>query len=1247
MKNLTKVFISAVALFAVACATDTTEDLGQNLGQTTIALSLDGTRTQLGALAGENYPLYWSEGDQISVNGVASNALTASQAGKSNAVFTVNGIHEHYNVAYPAAEADQVLFAAKQTHTANTTFGSGVTTLYGVGSAEAGVELHHLTGVLKIGVTGSATLKKAQISTIDSAPIAGAFDIDFASGKVEPSDNAVSTISYSFGEGVALSAEPTYMHIAVPAGVYEELYVTLYDNNNGVMYATVKANNSKPLTAGNVREFSKSISFVPINSNAHIIGEAADLVAFASEAATSTKDVIFVDDIDMSGIEWTPINGYSGTINGNGYAIKGLSAPLFGSTSAKIKGLHLKGVNQEWTTLTHGGLFACDMTEGAVLSHCSAEGQVLINNTTYKGSAVRSQYDIIYGGLVGYVAGTTIDNCTNHADITVSSVADKSDTDTKHGLQLGGIAGASDLVSGGSATSITNVANYGDIYFTSTEKMVGGYYWVGGVFGNTINEKSIANFHHCYNYGKLHSVKDCFVHAMRVGGVFGDLDLINPTESCNFIQNHGDIEFNGQSPTSAPIFCGIGYTLGGGKDNKIAVDASDCLNTGDVTIEVSAKSDAYVCGLILGMYCEPTSYRVKNEGDITVTQYKDTKMGGTLTVGGFGNNHYSPISGTADNPSGNSGNISVSAATTGNIVVTGIANKTYGALTNVANSGNITFSGSSDAEAVVFGISTEVRAAYKNVVNSGNISYSGTAGTNIAVYGISRLVYVKFTDVHNTGDVTCSGTATAGTIQVAGVCGALGNYSVTTNASKPSSNSGTVKFCGKALDSTKDVKIAGYAAILNYSKGMSNLLNKGAVIYEATAEHLPKSMSVGGLACDINFAISNCENSGNISVSGTAAVAVNVSGIGTTVKGTLTNVTNSGKLSSTATHNKEIRLSGIVGPSFTGVTIENAVNTGDLELNGKAKYGLGVAGIWAVNQAGEVTLKNCHNRAAITVKSSETNGSSNHIAGLIGYTSKSVTLDGCSNSNNSAGKGIYVEQTVNHGYFDISGGVGYVYGKSGAESVVKILNGFTNSADIHAKAIHTYASGYPVAGVLATYHLAGASFEDWTGTIKNTGTITFEGESTLATDILAVGGVVGRTIASCEANLVNTGKIIIKKKDGSSFPTSHGFGGVIGYTTNSIKNAKCVCDIEALNIEGAKIGFITGVDRSNTVVASNCQIGGTVCTKEGETGPEDEPVWGPIKEALKANTFYRYIYGSAITADQASADGCSYISKIE
>ena len=83
MKQIYKLLLVAAAFFAYACATDTTEDLGGGLGPnnglTEITLSLEASRTQLGEKAGDLSPLQWSEGDQISINGVASTALSASE----------------------------------------------------------------------------------------------------------------------------------------------------------------------------------------------------------------------------------------------------------------------------------------------------------------------------------------------------------------------------------------------------------------------------------------------------------------------------------------------------------------------------------------------------------------------------------------------------------------------------------------------------------------------------------------------------------------------------------------------------------------------------------------------------------------------------------------------------------------------------------------------------------------------------------------------------------------------------------------------------------------------------------------------------------------------------------------------------------------------------------------------------------------------------------------------------------------
>ena len=364
MKNLTKIFLAVVALFAYACVTDTTEDLGVQLGgQTEITLSLEESRTQLGEKVDGLYPLYWSEGDKISINGVESGEAVISDSNPATATFTVNGtLATPYCIAYPAAPAGKVIFAENQTHAGNGTFGKGVSTMYAYGD-NAGVQLNHLTGVLKIGVVGEATVVLAQISTVDRAPIAGAFDFDFEKGKLKATDASKYVINYNCpitadAEGLALSSTPQYIHVAVPAGVYDELYVTLYDSEGGMMYATVKADDKKPLVAGKVREFSNTIIYAP-NESVFVIKDKDSLKAFAAQAATLEKNVLFVADVDMEGEAWTPIEGYAGKILGNGYAINGLTAPLFGTTSASIKGLHLTNVVLNSNNNAHYGAFAC------------------------------------------------------------------------------------------------------------------------------------------------------------------------------------------------------------------------------------------------------------------------------------------------------------------------------------------------------------------------------------------------------------------------------------------------------------------------------------------------------------------------------------------------------------------------------------------------------------------------------------------------------------------------------------------------------------------------------------------------------------------------------------------------------------------------------------------------------------------------------------------------------------------------
>ena len=188
MKNFTKLLAVATALFAFACTTDTTEDLGVELGgKTTLTLSLEETtKTHLGEKVGDEYPLFWSAGDKIAINGVASEPLTEAAHGASVANFVLNGeLAYPYNVVYPApadgvvaAEGKQaVTFLAAQNYKEGT-FAEGAAPMYALVAEGEAISLQHLSGLICLAPMGEATLTSMTISA-EKGKIAGNFDVDW------------------------------------------------------------------------------------------------------------------------------------------------------------------------------------------------------------------------------------------------------------------------------------------------------------------------------------------------------------------------------------------------------------------------------------------------------------------------------------------------------------------------------------------------------------------------------------------------------------------------------------------------------------------------------------------------------------------------------------------------------------------------------------------------------------------------------------------------------------------------------------------------------------------------------------------------------------------------------------------------------------------------------------------------------------------------------------------------------------
>ena len=82
-------------LLSVACTVQgLPRDIQQESGEIAglcVSIAPHAGKTELGQFAEGKYPTLWQEGDQISVNGKTSAALTGDQAGKSTALFSFRG----------------------------------------------------------------------------------------------------------------------------------------------------------------------------------------------------------------------------------------------------------------------------------------------------------------------------------------------------------------------------------------------------------------------------------------------------------------------------------------------------------------------------------------------------------------------------------------------------------------------------------------------------------------------------------------------------------------------------------------------------------------------------------------------------------------------------------------------------------------------------------------------------------------------------------------------------------------------------------------------------------------------------------------------------------------------------------------------------------------------------------------------------------------------------------------------------
>ena len=227
--------------------------------------------------------------------------------------------------------------------------------------------------------------------------------------------------------------------------------------------------------------------FTPIKTAEHLqkIGSGEKIIIDGVEYEYNTNtNYKLMNDIDLSGINWTPISEEMKCIlDGNNYKISNLTISfnsnveigeigLFSYFSGIIQNLELENVNIKLNNFKEDIITPSGYTGIGALAGVMKEGYII--NCKVSGNIIASEDNI--GGFIGHTAEkgiVKVQNCTNNASIT--AYATRITTSTGASKQVGGsnVGGLIGCALG--AISITDSTNEGKILCTN--------YNAGGLVG--------------------------------------------------------------------------------------------------------------------------------------------------------------------------------------------------------------------------------------------------------------------------------------------------------------------------------------------------------------------------------------------------------------------------------------------------------------------------------------------------------------------------------------------------------------------------------------------------------------------------------------------------------------------------------------------------------------------------------------------------------------------------------------------
>lgn len=641
--------MAVLSLIAAAACTKNefdSQNVQNNEGLTVLTVELPGeTKTILGEAQDDVRPVLWSKGDQISVNGVASQALDI-ESNAASADFTINAeLTAPYSIIYPATMVKDgssvITLPSQQKDTSGDNIISGSLPMAGY-STTLSAKMGQLCGILGIHLkAGSPTglIRYIEVTATGGEPVSGDFSVDCQYCKLSSEAQGVNVIRMEVQKSLSTESASAF-NVILPAGVYSQGFsVKVVDENGQAMIRNIGG--SLELEAGKLM-LMPELTFVPNGEEKGVeIATPEEWNSFAtaynagkypdSQIATITADLDFssvsADKFVTLGLRDGakqspngPAKYFAGTLNGNGKKIINLKSDI-PFIQAIGTGALVQDINIDKTCsfapwyggekqLEFGSLIG--YCSGGTVKNCTSAASITVSQC----NAVANKVPLYIGGLIGRNRAASISGCTSSATI-VSDATYVTDATTKTSLYIGGFTGYCSNPDG----VLEKCTNTGNISVASTALNI----YVGGICAQT----SAGTIKGCINSGAITvstgrtSGDPCkFIY---LGGLFSVVDASGDEQYLKVIEcsNSGDITSN--SNVKQLIAGGIAAQL---STNK--AEFTNTTNAGNITTTAALRN--LFCGGLFGRISATQTLNLSGE-----------PFTGTINIGTTESNNYAQL----------------------------------------------------------------------------------------------------------------------------------------------------------------------------------------------------------------------------------------------------------------------------------------------------------------------------------------------------------------------------------------------------------------------------------------------------------------------------------------------------------------------------------------------------------------------------------------------------------------------------